>query len=262
MKLMINHQTHYQYSETASNSIQYIKMIPQSGGHQRVHSWDLSIPGKYDTQRDAFNNVWITSTQRYAYQQLTIMVQGIVEIDQECEIANQNSAIHPSVFLQPTSMTECNREMSAFAHEYVQHKTRDELQNLAAAILEHIPYCPQVTEVHTPAAEVFKAHQQGGVCQDHSHVFIAMCRALGIPARYVSGYLYAPDMIHLASHAWVEAYIEQTWYCFDISNQIFTPRSHIYVAMGRDYYDVAPIRGVREHGGSETMHSIVQVLPC
>ncbi|WP_111892623.1 transglutaminase family protein [Acinetobacter sp. MB5] len=262
MKLMINHQTHYQYSEAARNSIQYIKMIPQSGGHQRVHSWDLSIPGTYDTQRDAFNNLWVTSTQRYAYQQLTIMVQGIVEIDQKCETSMLNDVIHPSVFLQPTIMTECNREMSAFAHEYVQQKTRAELQALAAAILEYIPYCPQATEVHTPAAEVFKAHQSGGVCQDHSHIFIAMCRALGIPARYVSGYLYAPDMIHLASHAWAEAYIDQTWYCFDISNQIFTPRSHIYVAIGRDYYDVAPIRGVREHGGLETMHSIVQVLPC
>lgn len=262
MRLMVNHQTHYQYSETACNSIQYIKMMPQSGGHQQVHSWDLSIPGQYSTQKDAFSNLWVTSTQRYDYQQLTIMAQGIVEIDPKCEVALQDCAIHPSVFLQPTSMTECNREMLAFAHEYVTDKTREELQLLAAAILQYIPYCSQVTEVHTPATEVFNAHQQGGVCQDHSHVFIAMCRALGIPARYVSGYLYAPDMLHLASHAWAEVYLDQTWYCFDISNQIFTPYSHIYVAIGRDYYDVAPIRGVRERGGVETMRSIVQVLPC
>lgn len=262
MRLMINHQTHYQYSETVSNSIQYIKLMPQMTGHQQIRAWDLSIPGQYTTQRDAFNNVWITSTQRYAYQQLSIMVQGIVEIDQTCEIALQNSAIHPSIFLQPTPMTECSQKMLAFAQSYVQQPTHAHLQALAAAVLHYIPYRPQVTEVHTPAIDVFQAHEQGGVCQDHSHVFIAMCRALGIPARYVSGYLYAPDMLHLASHAWVEVFLDQTWYCFDISNQIFTPRSHIYIAIGRDYYDVAPIRGVRERGGIETMHSIVQVLPC
>lgn len=262
MRLMVNHQTYYQYSESASNSIQYIKMMPQSGGHQQVHSWDLSIPGQYTTQKDAFDNVWVTSTQRYAYQQLTIMVQGIVEIDLKCEVALQNAAIHPSIFLQPTSMTLCSPEMLAFAHEYVKYQTHVELQALATAVLQYIPYCPKATEVHTPATEVFRAHQQGGVCQDHSHVFIAMCRALGIPARYVSGYLYAPEMIHLASHAWAEVYLDQTWYCFDISNQLFTPHAHIYVAIGRDYYDVAPIRGMRERGGVETMHSIVQVLPC
>lgn len=262
MKLMVNHQTHYQYSETASNSIQYIKMMPQTDGHQRVHSWDFSIPGQYTTQKDAFDNFWVTSTQRYPYQQLTIMVQGIVEIDPHCEVAMQKRALHPSIFLQPTAMTMCNREMLAFAHDYVKHMTRAEFQNLAAAVLNYIPYQPQVTEVHTAAIDVFKAHQLGGVCQDHSHVFIAMCRGLGVPARYVSGYLYAPNLLHLASHAWVEVYLEKMWYCFDISNQIFTPHSHIYVAIGRDYYDVAPVRGIRERGGVETMHSVVQVLPC
>ena len=71
-----------------------------------------------------------------------------------------------------------------------------------------------------------------------------------------------PNTSHLASHAWAEVFLGNTWYCFDISNQIFSPDQHIYVAIGRDYWDVAPIRGVREKGGIETMHSIVQVLAC
>jgi transglutaminase-like putative cysteine protease len=131
---------------------------------------------------------------------------------------------------------------------------------LSEAILQHIPYLPNQTSVKTSAIEAF--HDRQGVCQDHSHVFIAMCKALGLPARYVSGYLFVPNTSHLASHAWAEVFIENSWYCFDTSNQLFSPDAHVYVAVGRDYLDVAPIRGVREKGGIESMHSIVQVLAC
>ncbi|WP_343598467.1 transglutaminase family protein [Acinetobacter sp.] len=262
MKLMVNHQTHYRYTQQVSNSIQSIKMMPQDDAHQQVQVWDMSVPGQYTLKKDAFHNLWITSTQRYAYHHLTIMAQGIIQIDPTQDIANHSTALHPYIFLQPTTMTECSREMLAFAYEHVKIKDRVHLQRLAEAVLCHIPYIPQATNVHTSAIDVFKNHENGGVCQDHSHVFIAMCRAMGLPARYVSGYLYAPEMTHLASHAWTEVYLEQTWYCFDISNQCFSPNAHIYVAVGRDYYDVAPVRGVREQGGVESMSSIVQVLAC
>ena len=89
-----------------------------------------------------------------------------------------------------------------------------------------------------------------------------MCKHLGLPSRYISGYLYAQNASHLASHAWAEVFIEQAWYCFDVSNLLFTPSAHVYVAVGRDYWDVAPVRGVREEGGVESMYSIVQVLGC
>ena len=89
-----------------------------------------------------------------------------------------------------------------------------------------------------------------------------MCKYLGLPARYVSGYLFVPNTSHLASHAWAEVCFDNTWYCFDTSNQLFTLNSHIYVAIGRDYWDVAPVRGIRERGGIESMNSIVQVLAC
>ena len=100
------------------------------------------------------------------------------------------------------------------------------------------------------------------MCQDHAHLMIAMCRALNLPARYVSGYLYDKNTPHLASHAWAEVFLHKQWYCFDVSNQLFEPSSHIYVAIGRDYFDVAPVRGIREKGGVEKMRSTVQVLAC
>ena len=260
MKLMINHQTHYQYTEQACNSIQYIKMTPFNNTHQKVHYWDVSVPGERCVKQDAFKNIWITSSQRFAYEQLTIMAQGIIELSPKPFALNMTDHLNPYLFLQPTPTTLCNAEMKEFAHRLVPEINRHNLMKLSEAILQHIPYLPNQTSVKTSAIDAFQDRQ--GVCQDHSHVFIAMCKALGLPARYVSGYLFVPNTSHLASHAWAEVFIENTWYSFDTSNQLFSPEAHVYVAVGRDYWDVAPIRGVREKGGIESMHSIVQVLAC
>ncbi len=259
MKLMINHQTHYQYTELASQSIQYIKMSPQTNIHQQVHSWDVSVPGQKQVTKDVFDNLWITSTQNFDYQNLMIMAQGVVEIDTSNQLGI-GGGLSPIQFLQPTPTTYCNLEMLEFAQKYVTQISKEKLINLAEALLVHMPYISLSTSVSHTAIESFEAKQ--GVCQDHSHVFIAMCKALGIPARYVSGYLFVPNTSHLASHAWAEVFIDQAWHCFDISNQLFQPSAHIYVAIGRDYWDVAPVRGMRAKGGLESMYSIVQVLAC
>lgn len=259
MKLMVNHQTHYMYTAEVKNSIQYIKMIPASNAHQRVHSWDVSVPGKKDIRQDAFHNVWMTCTQREPYYSLTIMAQGIIELN-SAEHRGLDDSINPYLFLQPTESTLCNAAMKDFAQRHVPALTHSHLVGLAQAVLEYVPYISNSSSVQGTAIDAFEARQ--GVCQDHSHIFIAMCKFLGLPARYVSGYLYAQNASHLASHAWAEVFLDQKWYCFDISNQLFAPTSHVYVAVGRDYWDVAPVRGVREKGGVESMHSIVQVLGC
>ena len=259
MKLMINHQTHYHYTDAVHNSIQAIRMSPSSNTHQQVQYWDVSVPGEKVLQQDAFGNVTITSSQRFGYQQMSIMAQGTIEIQTETEHMPHHG-MHPSIFLQQTETTHCSLEMLEFAKHHVRIPCRQQLIHLAGAILDHMPYIPLTTSVLTSAPQAFV--QRKGVCQDHSHVFIAMCRALGLPARYVSGYLFVPNSSHLASHAWAEVFLDNHWYSFDVSNQIFTPSSHIYVAVGRDYWDVAPVRGVRAQGGIESMHSIVQVLAC
>ena len=80
MKLMVNHQTHYAYSQIARNSVQSIKMMPQSSKHQQIETWQMSVPGQTSCQRDAFNNVWMTATQRHDYRNMTIMAQGVVQL--------------------------------------------------------------------------------------------------------------------------------------------------------------------------------------
>jgi len=238
MRLMVNHQTHYRYTQVARNSVQSIKMMPQSSMHQNIENWHISVPGQYSCQRDAFNNLWITATQRHEYRYLTIMAQGV----------------------QRTAITSCDLTMFDFAQAVVKVKDRKHLVRLSEKILQQVQYQSESTSVTTSAIDAFYAGQ--GVCQDHAHILIAMCRALQLPARYVSGYIYDENQPHLASHAWAEVFVENEWYCFDVSNQIFTPKNHIYVAVGRDYLDVAPIRGIREQGGVESMMSVVQVLAC
>ncbi|NQD94490.1 transglutaminase family protein, partial [Pseudomonas sp. CrR25] len=111
----------------------------------------------------------------------------------------------------------------------------------------------------TSAAEAFAGRQ--GVCQDHAHAFLACARSLGIPARYVSGYLYAGNSEHLASHAWAEAWLDGAWYSFDVTNCLARPERHLKLAVGLDYLDACPVRGMRRGGGSEQMHAQVEVLP-
>ncbi|MFW6764082.1 transglutaminase family protein [Acinetobacter pittii] len=259
MKLMVNHQTHYSYTETARNSIQYIKMMPQTSPHQHVMNWAISVPGDKTIKRDIFNNVWMTASQRYPYQHLTFMAQGIVEL-QNVEMGCVDLSTPTNLFLQMTGATRCDSEMLDFAKNIVVAKDRQHIALLSEYILHKILYQPESTSVQTTAIEAFHVGQ--GVCQDHAHILIAMCRALQLPARYVSGYLFDQNYPHLASHAWAEVFLENQWYCFDVSNQLFTPKHHIYLAVGRDYLDVAPIRGVREQGGVENMMSVVQVLAC
>lgn len=259
MKLMINHQTHYHYSMPARNSMQSIKLLPQSSPHQRVLNWEISVPGSQLRSVDPFNNIWITASQRMQHQHLSIMSQGVVEL-LSTETGGFDCKTPIGIFLQSTDHTRCDKAMLEFALTHAAKPNRQILIELAQALLAHMPYHPQATSIHTTAQDAF--HDQKGVCQDHAHVFIAMCRALQLPARYVSGYIHDQDHPHMASHAWAEVYVENDWYSFDISNLQFRPDSHIYVAVGRDYFDVAPIRGVRELGGMESMSSVVQVLAC
>ncbi|MNG11944.1 Transglutaminase-like superfamily protein [compost metagenome] len=118
---------------------------------------------------------------------------------------------------------------------------------------QHMIYTPGTTEVETSAAQAFAG--RSGVCQDHTHAFLACARSLGVPARYVSGYLFSEASEHLASHAWAEAWLDDAWYSFDVTNQLARPERHLKLAVGLDYLDACPVRGMRRGGGCEQMHA-------
>lgn len=128
-------------------------------------------------------------------------------------------------------------------------------------------YLPHSTTVATRAADALA--QRSGVCQDFAHVFIAACRALGLAARYVSGYLLTrppegqPKLVGAdASHAWAELWCpEQGWLALDPTNDVPADLDHVTLAWGRDYADVAPLRGVLRGGGVATLRVGVTVEP-
>jgi transglutaminase-like putative cysteine protease len=131
---------------------------------------------------------------------------------------------------------------------------------LEAEICRAITYMPGATRVDTPVEEVVRVGR--GVCQDMAHLFITCLRALGLPARYISGYLYTGDeeTPQVASHAWAAVWIDALgWVSFDLANKTCGTERHIGLAMGLDYASSAPLRGVRE-GGSDTEVMDVQVM--
>lgn len=257
MKLMINHQTYYAYESTVKRSNQYIRLTPHSFAHQKVHHWQVGARGINPSQADGFGNIWHHLTVGEPHTELMIMAQGTVELLSAVEYVEDNR-LSPMMFSYATDSTECDDALKDFVLSHADMADHQHLIHLAEAILAHMPYTPEVTSVETTAVEAF--HLKKGVCQDHTQVFVASCRLLGVPARYVSGYLYTQDSAHMASHAWAEAYINGFWYTFDVSNQLFSPNQHVQVAIGRDYLDAAPVRGMRQGGGHESMKALVQVL--
>jgi transglutaminase-like putative cysteine protease len=142
----------------------------------------------------------------------------------------------------------------------------DAVLDLTRRIHEEFTFDPKATTVATPLAEVFSSRR--GVCQDFARLEIACLRSLGLPARYVSGYLETvppPGRSRLlgadASHAWVAVYCpEAGWIHVDPTNNLLPSRTHVTVAWGRDYYDVSPIHGVILGGGNHTLRVNVDVL--
>ena len=100
------------------------------------------------------------------------------------------------------------------------------------------------------------------VCQDHAHIMLSLCRASNIPARYVSGYFFAEESPNLASHAWIDYCSDidtGIWTSVDITHACLTDSRHIRLAIGRDYYSVAPVKGVRSGGGGEELSANISI---
>jgi transglutaminase-like putative cysteine protease len=164
-------------------------------------------------------------------------------------------------YLAPTKLTAPNQDIRAFASAALSRVSdpKERVQALAQAVLGAVRYKSGTSDVQDSAAVAFKSGE--GVCQDHAHVFIASARAVGMPARYVSGYLYTGDASDAASHAWVDAWlgVEIGWQSVDVTHARPAVRNYCRLAIGRDYLDAAPVRGMRQGGGGEKMEANVLI---
>jgi transglutaminase-like putative cysteine protease len=259
MKLHVLHETLYGYDQPIRQSIQMLRMTPPSTPSQQVHHWHLEYPGKATPWTDAYGNLCHCLILERPVQEIKISAHGEVSLNPQ-NAGDAEGPIPHLVFLKTTALTQINPAICDFLESFkpgIKSRPYMGLHDLMMGLLERMPYQKGVTHVGDTAAQAFeKGH---GVCQDHTHVFLSCARHLGIPARYVSGYLHDPSLEQVASHAWAEAWVGSGWVGFDVSNAAFVAQRHVRLAHGLDYSEASPVRGLRVGGGQETLTSYAKV---
>ena len=265
MRIQISQQTSYRYAGPANYSMQVLRVRPRDNGGQKVLFWSLSAPHFANVMQgeDAFGNLLDTLYVSSLHSEIALTISAEVETtDTGGVLLGAHEPFEPSFFLRETPLTAPDAAIEALSASAVADSDGSPLDlahRLMEKVRDAIDYRIGETHAETTAAEAV-AHCYG-VCQDHAHVFISAARHAGLPARYVSGYLWDPgDTEYEASHAWAEAYIDGLgWVGFDVANRICPTDAHVRVACGLDYLEAAPARGLRRGGGEETLEVRLRV---
>ena len=259
MLLSVEHSTRYAYAHPVGRSTQYIRLTPAATSQQRIVEWAVELPAPCVSMRDAFDNLTHVLTLDRPHQEIHLVARGQVEVP-DVDDGEPAGRINPKVFLRPTRLTEADDALREFCEPMramVRARPLIGVTDLMSAVLDRMPWKAGVTTVDSTAAQAFAAG--AGMSQDHSHVFLACCRTMGVPARYVSGYAYSPNREQVASHAWAEAWLATRWVSFDVTHARQAGGGHIKLAIGLDYLDACPVRGVRLGGGEEALSTAAQL---
>lgn len=263
MLLNISHITRYSYDSPVQYGLQELRLCPRDGPGQTIRNWDIAIEGGAKQARfiDQHNNeVWLVSFTREA-QEIVVTCTGEVQTEDTGGVHGPHRGYAPLwYFLRETPLTQPGAALAQLAKKFKSGNLEglELLHQMSAAILQRVAYeTGTTTPDHTGEAALVAGR---GVCQDHSHIFIALARTLGFPARYVSGYLKLDGQVHQeASHAWAEAHVAGLgWVGFDVSNGISPDERYVRLATGLDYLDAAPISGLR-FGSDESERLVVNI---
>ena len=261
MHLKIYHRTEYQYDQAVHHSIQELRLIPPRLLSQSIPSWQVYAPSKLSESIDAFGNYCHTFVMDSHYENLIIEAIGEVKTKNLHELSDGKNSISPYYLLQQTGMTLPNAEMIDYFSSKAKISTSKESMLCLADLVRHkIQYQSGITNSSTTATQAFELGK--GVCQDQSHVFLGIARHFGIPARYVSGYLYVESSPNLASHAWVDVCLDiehSKWVSIDVTHGDFVTDQYVRLAVGRDYSGAAPVKGVRSGGGGEELQARISI---
>ena len=262
MRLSVTHTTTYRYDEPVAYGLHELRLIPRSGPTQTVEWWDTRIAAGRRQVRftDHHRNiVELVRVQSGVTETVVVATGAVVTTDTAGVIGPDRGHTPRWLYQRATELTAPGPNIRRLVRS-VDRGTTDlqMLHGLSAAVRDAVDYEPGTTEVDTPADVVVEA--RSGVCQDHTHVFVAAARTLGHPARYVSGYLFVEGGQEDASHAWAEVSVDGLgWVGFDVANQISPDERYVRLAVGLDYRDAAPISGVRRGAGGETLEVDVSV---
>jgi transglutaminase-like putative cysteine protease len=282
VKLEITHITRYYYQGFATDNVNEIRLTPRTNYRQSCYHHTIKVEPKTALMQyeDYFGNKVYSFSIARPHPQLMIKMHSIV-VTQDAEPQScstlplteelailggpkfQNRYAEYLVHTPYVQFSPALREYAGDIADFTRSgSVYDTVRTIARSIHTDFTYCPGATNVLTTADETLQLKQ--GVCQDFSHLMLAVCRIKGIPARYVSGYHFVTDLsggpanFEQASHAWVEAHIPGVgWLGFDPTNNGTMTWRYVKLGHGRDYRDIVPIKGI--FSGSEQQRMEVKV---
>jgi len=268
------HTTKFKYDKPVIASYNEIRMLPVNDARQQVRRASLEIDPS--TSVDEYIDYWGTSVTAFEalnpHDSLMIRADSVVDVfpnkhpdvsaDWE-KLGSDKILDNYAAFLSPTPTTQVPDEVAALAREAAGDlRPFDACVAALEQLRDQLSYVPGVTNVHTPATAAWEVRE--GVCQDMAHLGIGALQTLGVPARYVSGYLYplvdsaVGETVRGESHAWLEFWVG-SWVPYDPTNRCFAGSNHVVVARGREYGDVPPLKGVFAGAAASELQVTVEV---
>lgn len=288
VRLEVMHQTRYRYAAPVSPALHLAHLQPLSDAGQRLDDFELTVdppPDELGAETDVFGNARCLFAVVAPHRALEVratsrltLVPRFAGLDAAAsppwELLRERlryvarAPFEPAVeFVQPSPYVPRLEALRAYAQTsfHAERPAAEAAVELMHRVHADFRYDGKATEIDTPLAQVFALRH--GVCQDFAHVLAGAIRMLGLPARYVSGYLLTrppadgPVLVGAdASHAWVQAWVPGTpgvgadgWLDLDPTNALVPGTGHVRVAVGRDFGDVTPLRGVIRGGGEHTL---------
>jgi transglutaminase-like putative cysteine protease len=273
-RLRVTHTTQYRYASPVTQSYNEVRLTPRSDRRQNV------VVSRVETQPATrayrYTDYWgtvVTSFDLHApHTELTVTGSSVVETGGEVapvggaswtDLRGSEILDRYTEYLGWTDYVPRDRELAAKARELRRGLSPVDAVHAAASwVHSQMTYRQGSTGVHSSAVDAWQAKE--GVCQDYAHLTLALLRAMGIPARYVSGYLHtrpdgaAKETVQGESHAWIEAWTGG-WWAYDPTNAIPIGQRHVWVAVGRDYADVVPFKGIYTGGAAAGLTVTVEL---
>jgi transglutaminase-like putative cysteine protease len=283
-RLRIRHTTHYAYDKPVERSVHRLHLRPVDDWRQNLLLYELTV--KPTAQVVEYEDVFGNWSQRFEmnepYTELRVTAESLVELVDVDPFAFARLPIRPpswplvwmpwertmlAPYLTPEELPDTQlRELYDYGMQFVTRNNGDLMETLFAinlSLFRDYRYVPGCTDLGTTAYQVYIT--RSGVCQDFTNLFITLARLLGVPARYVCGYIHTGNAGETragsdATHAWVELYIPNIgWKGFDPTNGVLPQTDHVRVAVGRHYRDATPTAGTLYSRANETMRVDVEV---
>ena len=283
MPYLVRHLTRFTYTSPVSESVMELRMQPLDRNGQQCLRFSVttSQKAKVFAYRDHFGNAVHYFDIPGRHSRLDVSVESAVAIESSRPLPDRLpdegwSAVdafadRPDLtdWLAPSHFAHDTSALSEFARAIGFGRHQDPLTTMRAlnsTIYAQFAYEPRSTRVDSPIDDAVRA--RAGVCQDFAHIMTGLARRVGIPARYVSGYIAPRESAHdrsadNATHAWVEAFLPECgWVGFDPTNNVLAGDRHVAAAIGRDYGDVPPTRGVFKGDAGSELSVAVAVTPA